>query len=363
MSPTVDAGDRHSRPRTGAYSSDVSESAVAGTVERLGIPVGRISGVPGLPEAVRGSSSQRSSPCSTHRRSAADAPELGGGTVYAVGFSFAVLLLLSVLVHEVAHAAAAAGNGNSRLAHRPRRLGRPHRLRQESAGPWRSILVAAVGPASNAALGIAAVGRRRGPGPWRRACASAGLHRMGQRRRGRASTPCRACRSTAAGCWKGWSGGSPATAGAAPSPRDGAAAWSRVGWSSGPWSAVVGGERPRHLRVVAAPDRWTALAGCRSGDRRRPVAPPGGSSQRSRGCCGRRWRSRRRRPSARRWPRPNGGSPARWSSSSTSTGDPRRFWTKRPPTAFRIAPDRRCPGHVGGRGAHRWSRDRGRSDR
>jgi Zn-dependent protease len=83
-------------------------------------------------------------------------PELNGGIAYVIAVFFAVLLLLSVFVHELAHAAAARATGTP-ATHIVLDLWGGHTaFENESTGPWRSIVVAAVGPLSNAALAVAA---------------------------------------------------------------------------------------------------------------------------------------------------------------------------------------------------------------
>jgi Zn-dependent protease len=83
-------------------------------------------------------------------------PEVGESFSYLIASGFALLLLFSVFVHEVAHAAAARATGTP-ATHIVLDLWGGHTaFENESAGPWRSIVVAAVGPLSNAALAIAA---------------------------------------------------------------------------------------------------------------------------------------------------------------------------------------------------------------
>jgi|tagenome__1003787_1003787.scaffolds.fasta_scaffold20903986_1 Zn-dependent protease len=80
------------------------------------------------------------------------------GLEYVIALSFAVLLLLSVFIHELAHAAAAAATGTP-ATHIVLDLWGGHTaFGEESDGPWRSIGVAIVGPASNALLALIAEG-------------------------------------------------------------------------------------------------------------------------------------------------------------------------------------------------------------
>jgi Zn-dependent protease len=81
---------------------------------------------------------------------------LDPGLEYLIGFGFAILLLLSVFVHELAHAAAASVTGTP-ASHIVLDLWGGHTaFSEESSGPWRSILVSVVGPLSNAVLALAA---------------------------------------------------------------------------------------------------------------------------------------------------------------------------------------------------------------
>lgn len=75
-------------------------------------------------------------------------PGIGGGA-YGVSFCIAVLLLLSVLMHELAHAAAAHAAGSPASAVVLDVWGGHTSFAEETAGPWRSGAVAAVGPLSN----------------------------------------------------------------------------------------------------------------------------------------------------------------------------------------------------------------------
>ena len=76
------------------------------------------------------------------------------GVEYLIALSFAILLLLSVFIHELAHAAAAAATGTP-ATHIVLDLWGGHTVfATESAGPWRSIGVSVVGPLSNALLAL-----------------------------------------------------------------------------------------------------------------------------------------------------------------------------------------------------------------
>lgn len=84
-------------------------------------------------------------------------PDGGAVQAYAVAAGFAVLLLVSVLVHEVAHALAAGATGTPATRIVLDLWGGHTSFGTDSRTPWRSILVAAVGPLSNGALWLLAV--------------------------------------------------------------------------------------------------------------------------------------------------------------------------------------------------------------
>jgi Zn-dependent protease len=88
-----------------------------------------------------------------------EVPEVGTAAL-PVAFGFAVLLLGSVLVHELAHAAAAWAVGNPAEVVVLDLWGGHTAFAQEATSPWRSTVVALAGPASNGVLlalaGIAA---------------------------------------------------------------------------------------------------------------------------------------------------------------------------------------------------------------
>ena len=78
------------------------------------------------------------------------------GQAYLIAFSFAVLLLLSVLVHELAHAGVAAATGTP-ASHIVLDLWGGHTaFGRESVQPWRSIAVSAAGPLSNLVIALIA---------------------------------------------------------------------------------------------------------------------------------------------------------------------------------------------------------------
>jgi Zn-dependent protease len=78
------------------------------------------------------------------------------GLEYVIAFGFAVLLLLSVFIHELAHAGAAAATGTPATRIVLDLWGGHTAFGEESAGPLRSIGVSVVGPLSNAVLALLA---------------------------------------------------------------------------------------------------------------------------------------------------------------------------------------------------------------
>ncbi|WP_432501137.1 site-2 protease family protein [Kineococcus arenarius] len=79
-----------------------------------------------------------------------------GPTSYLVAFSYAVLLLVSVLVHEVAHALAARWSGLRVTGIVLNVWGGHTSFQDGDVGPGRSLLIAVVGPVSNGVLALAA---------------------------------------------------------------------------------------------------------------------------------------------------------------------------------------------------------------
>jgi len=75
-------------------------------------------------------------------------PGIGGGA-FGVSFCVAVMLLLSVLVHELAHAVAAYAVGTPADAVVLDLWGGHTSFTEETASPWRSTVVAVVGPLAN----------------------------------------------------------------------------------------------------------------------------------------------------------------------------------------------------------------------
>jgi Zn-dependent protease len=83
-------------------------------------------------------------------------PGIGTGAL-AVAFAYAVLLLLSVFLHELAHAVAARAVGTPPTHIALDVWGGHTAFDRVVPTPGRSLLVAAVGPATNALLGVAAL--------------------------------------------------------------------------------------------------------------------------------------------------------------------------------------------------------------
>ncbi|GLY31824.1 site-2 protease family protein [Kineosporia sp. NBRC 101731] len=82
--------------------------------------------------------------------------DLTGPGVYLISFVFALILLLSVFVHEAAHALAAAATGTPATAIVLDLWGGHTAFDTPSAGPWRAVAVAVVGPLSNVVIALAA---------------------------------------------------------------------------------------------------------------------------------------------------------------------------------------------------------------
>ena len=92
-------------------------------------------------------------------------PELGAGA-YAVALGYAVLLALSVLVHEVAHALAGRAAGQRAEEIALTLWGGHTQFRGAHAGPLGTVLTALAGPAANLALaGLAHLGAAALDGP------------------------------------------------------------------------------------------------------------------------------------------------------------------------------------------------------
>ncbi|HJV98738.1 MAG TPA: site-2 protease family protein [Arthrobacter sp.] len=126
----------------------------AAPARREGIPLGRIAGIPvilayswfviaAFTVIVYGPVLQQGNPAL-------------GGAAYTVAFAYAVLLLISVLVHELAHALTAKIYGWPTQKIVLNLWGGHTQFENFTATPGRSVLVALAGPAANVALAGAA---------------------------------------------------------------------------------------------------------------------------------------------------------------------------------------------------------------
>ncbi len=86
------------------------------------------------------------------------APGLGGGLSYVAGLVFAVLLYLSVLLHELSHALAAKAYQLPVRSVTLHFLGGVTEIDGEPETPAREFVVAVVGPLTSIAVGVAALG-------------------------------------------------------------------------------------------------------------------------------------------------------------------------------------------------------------
>lgn len=138
---------------------------------------------------------------------------------YAVALGYAVLLLLSVLVHEAAHALTALACGF-----------RVHRIAADLMGGHTAYDAARATPGRSALVALAARWPTGSCAWWAGRCcpmcAATSPGCCSGRSRGRtaswrSSTCCRGCRWTAATCSTPWSGRSPGAGTSASSPRGG----------------------------------------------------------------------------------------------------------------------------------------------
>src|SRR5262245_46545636 len=83
-------------------------------------------------------------------------PDAGGGVLYVVTASFAILLLASVLLHELAHSVVAKLFGLPVRRIVLQLLGGASELEREPETPWREFAVAVVGPLVSLFLGVGA---------------------------------------------------------------------------------------------------------------------------------------------------------------------------------------------------------------
>ncbi|GLY18288.1 hypothetical protein LWF15_23330 [Kineosporia rhizophila] len=82
--------------------------------------------------------------------------DVTGPLTYVIALVFALILLLSVFVHEAAHAVAAAATGTPATAIVLDLWGGHTAFDAPSASPWRAIVVAVVGPLSNLLIALGA---------------------------------------------------------------------------------------------------------------------------------------------------------------------------------------------------------------
>ena len=76
-----------------------------------------------------------------------------GGLAYLVGVAFAILLYLSVLLHEISHAVAARAFQMPVSSINLHFLGGATEIEGEAATPWREFVIAVVGPLTSLAIG------------------------------------------------------------------------------------------------------------------------------------------------------------------------------------------------------------------
>lgn len=84
------------------------------------------------------------------------APELGGWA-YLAGVAFAVLLYMSVLLHEISHAVAAQAFNMQVNSINLHFLGGATEIEGDAETPWREFVIAVVGPLTSLALGAVAL--------------------------------------------------------------------------------------------------------------------------------------------------------------------------------------------------------------
>lgn len=82
-------------------------------------------------------------------------PSLSGGSAFAFGLVFALLIYVSVFLHELAHTTVARGFGLPVRAITLQFLGGVSEIEQEPQTPWREFAVAVVGPVVSLLIGVA----------------------------------------------------------------------------------------------------------------------------------------------------------------------------------------------------------------
>ena len=99
-----------------------------------------------------------------------EAPGIGTSSAYLVALGFALLLLGSVFLHEVAHAVVARAAGVPPTDIVLDLWGGHTAFEREMPSPWRSVAVAAAGPATNGLIALVAglgwAGAERGSVTW-----------------------------------------------------------------------------------------------------------------------------------------------------------------------------------------------------
>ena len=212
-----------------------------------------------------------------------------GGWKYVAGVAFAVLLYLSVLLHEASHALMAQRYGLPGHARSPcTSSAASPRSRASRDTPGQEFGVSVVGPLTSLAVGVAVLRRSASSMPDGAAATSRSGSLAGANLSSACSTWCPGCRSTAAGCCAPRSGRPPATRTRARSSPAGAAGSARVLALAYPFaSAARSSASPptaEHLPAwpfVIASFLWS---GASAVDRVRPGTPPA-----ARRCTPARW--------------------------------------------------------------------------
>ncbi len=126
---------------------------------------------------------------------------------YLVGVAFAVLLYVSVLLHEISHAVAARAFQMPVTSINLHFLGGATEIEGEASTPWREFVIAVVGPLTSLAIGGIAYLAIDSSGDGLAPVYGGGA-RLRQPGRRRAQPRARVCRSTGAECCRPRSGAS-----------------------------------------------------------------------------------------------------------------------------------------------------------